>query len=119
MSNRNWKREYRQVLRQHAPAAPVRRKAPDHRTQPRLQTRGVAAWIGVTPGLHLIAISARRMEFYADHAFRPGLHLRVQVDTAPPVHAEVLDCRLEETDPGLLELRYRVRCRLHPVAKRA
>lgn len=113
MAERNWKREYERALKQPvALAPPPGPGATETRRAPRILPAGLTAWIGHSPGLHLIDIGDDALEFYADRHFEPGWPLAVQVDTAAPIATEVLSCQLEETDPGLLEVRYRVRCRI-------
>jgi hypothetical protein len=113
MSARNWKREYEQSLRVEPPRGRATQDAPGElRRHARLQPAGISFWVGVTPGLHLIALSARTLEFYTERRMEPGQALSVRIDEAPALEAEVVACQMEETDPALLEVRYRVRCRI-------
>ncbi|HEX9844189.1 MAG TPA: hypothetical protein VGC20_15630 [bacterium] len=113
MNERNWKHEYEQTVSTEPPPAQARHDArADQRRHPRLQPAGVSVWIGVTPGVHLIDVTARHLEFYSDVALAEGQHLHLQFDGTQALQMEVLTCGLEETDPHLLVLRYRVRCRI-------
>lgn len=118
MSKRDWKAEYERTLKEQQQAAAARRRAASRKSEqrrgPRLQPRGVSVAIGFAPGVHLIDLDDTTVEFYAERRFEPGAQVLVQVDTAPPMRTEVVSCLVQETDPMLLEVRYRVRCRIDP-----
>lgn len=112
MSERNWKREYERTVNAETSQTTHRHPYGEKRLHPRLRPAGVTCAFGINPGMHLIDISDRYVDFYADTAFAIGLRLRMQIEDAPLLDTEVVDCLLEETDPALLEVRYRVRCRI-------
>ncbi len=119
MSERDWKRDYDGLLQRSAPVCAPRRGRSDTRRHPRLQPKGISFWIGGTPGIELIDISPERIDFYSNVKATIGQRLRIQVDTAPPFGVEVVAWHLEETDPRLLEVRYRVRGRILPAVEQS
>lgn len=118
MSERNWKREYEQALREHAaaPTAAPPGGAVEQRRDPRLQPRGTTVSIGLAPGVHLTHLDGTTVEFLAERRFDPGAPVLLQIETAPPLQVHVLSCALEETDTIWLDAHYRVRCRIDPQA---
>jgi hypothetical protein len=115
MAKRDWQQEYRRVVgSRHQSTDPAPAPAPDQRQHPRLRPRGLSVEIGVTPGLHLIDLDARSVLLYSDVELHPGQRLSLKIEPAPLLRAQVIDCVAEETDPRLLEVRYRVRCRILP-----
>jgi len=114
MSERDWKRDYEGLPERSTPGCALSRGRSDKRRHPRLLPKGISFWIGGTPGLDLIDISRKRIDFYSNVRPAVGQRLRIQVDTAPPFGVEVVAWHLEETNPLLLEVRYRVRGRILP-----
>lgn len=109
MTQRDWKQEYEQALRA-TPTPP--RRGREQRRHPRLALAGVRATVGYTPGLRLLDCSGGSLVFHTEHLLSPGHRLRVYVSEDQALDVAVTRCELEETDPALLQTRYRVTGRI-------
>jgi hypothetical protein len=94
------------------------RAAADRRGAPRLRilsrdVRAKLSDLGVSVDIAVDAkdISVTGVCFFTDRGFHTGSEVEVTVSKVFSLTATVLSCEMEETDPNLLEVRYRVRCR--------
>ncbi len=67
--------------------------------------------IDVQLQVSVIDISRSGVCFFTNVRFQPGHRFSFSLGDVFAVVAEVVDCNAEETDSGLMEVRYRVRCR--------
>jgi len=74
----------------------------------KLDDRKIA--VPVQPSFPIVDVSACGIAFYADLPFTPGDYLNVILTDTLGVRARVIACSMVETDPALLETRYRVQC---------
>jgi hypothetical protein len=112
MSGRDWKRDYEHSLAASpADAGCPGFGGPEQREHPRLLAAGLTLSLGLPVPLRLIEAGPERIEFYAEAPLPPGQRIALRHGEAPASEVEVVGCLLEPTDPDLLELRYRIRCR--------
>ena len=83
----------------------------DRREKPRFKVDSTDLAISITLGVTTIDVSLDGLSFYSTHAFQIGQNFTIQVGRVFSVQAEVVACDVEEIDPELLEMRYRVHCR--------
>ncbi len=74
----------------------------------KLEHRSIA--VPVQPSFPIVDLSACGIAFYSDLPFTPGDYLNVILTPTFGFPARVIACSLVETDPALLETRYRVQC---------
>ena len=83
----------------------------EQRKAPRFQVKDGAISVRVEPTFEIIDLSATGMAFLSDISFKPGSTITLFLEETTGVQAFVIGCVMMETDPDLLETRYRVQCR--------
>lgn len=89
---------------------------PEQRTEPRFRLRDTGIAVRVEPQFQLVDVSAAGIAFQSELPFRSGDLLHVVLRSALAFQARVVGCMLVETDPLMLEARYRVQCRFNDPA---
>jgi PilZ domain len=93
----------------------IRTDGPDLRGTPRFRMQGGRVTVRVEPVFKVVDISASGIAFLSELPFSPGDVLQVILRDTVAFQTRVVGCIVTETDPDLLELRYRVRCRFQDV----
>ncbi len=88
----------------------IRQDERELREAPRFKLDDCKIAVPVQPSFPVVDLSACGIAFYADLPFTPGDYLNVILTGAFGFPARVIACTLVETDPALLETRYRVQC---------
>ncbi len=88
----------------------IRQDERELREAPRFQLDDCKIGVPVQPSFPVVDLSASGIAFYADLPFTPGDYLNVILKDTLGFPARVIACSLVETDPALLETRYRVQC---------
>lgn len=83
----------------------------DKRKAPRFKVKDGAISIRVEPSFEILDLSATGMAFLSEISFTPGTTITLFLEETTEVQALVIGCVMKETDPDLLETRYRVQCR--------
>ncbi|HKI98246.1 MAG TPA: hypothetical protein VKB51_07220 [bacterium] len=113
MSERDWKQEYERACTAAGTGRACRAfPGAEKRRHPRLHTKGLRLQSAIAAGLAPIDVRPDRIEFFAEVPMQPGQRFSLRREAGPPSDVEVVACLLEETDADLLEVRYRVCCRL-------
>ena len=89
----------------------VRVDEPDLRGAPRFQMHQRHLSVRVEPQLSVVDLSALGIALLSEYPFDCGETLHLVLQNTLVVQAQVMGCELVETDPMILEARYRVQCR--------
>ena len=89
----------------------IRQDKQELREAPRFKLDDCKIAVPVQPSFPIVDLSASGIAFYAETPFTPGAYLNVILKDTMGFPARVIACSLVETDPALLETRYRVQCR--------
>ena len=81
------------------------------RKDPRFKVRDGSFSVRVEPTFEILDLSATGMAFLSDISFTPGTTITLFLEETTGVQAFVIGCVMMETNPDLLETRYRVQCR--------
>lgn len=110
---RNWLKEYDRAVQADLEAGRLKAAGDaEQRRHPRLKVPGVAVWVGVESGVHLISLGAKRARLYSRARLEPGRRLTLRLDEAAELELEVRGCKLERPDPAALEVFYRVEAKV-------
>ncbi|MDH5753373.1 MAG: PilZ domain-containing protein [Deltaproteobacteria bacterium] len=82
----------------------------ERRSNPRFKLDSTELSLSITLNVSTIDVSVEGLAFYSTHAFQIGQRFSIQVGQVFSIEAEVIACDVEEIDPDLLEMRYRVNC---------
>lgn len=85
---------------------------PERRHHPRLIPHDLWTTVALPAALTVIEWRGDKLALRSEAPLRPGQHLTLEAGPERRRAAEVTACRLEESDPALLEMRYRIDCRL-------
>jgi hypothetical protein len=91
----------------------IRTDGPDHRSEPRFRIGNAGIAVRVEPQFKLVDISAVGIAFLSELPFHSDELLHVVLRRTLTFQARVVRSLLVETDPNLLEARYRVQCRFN------
>ena len=109
VATRNWIREYQVAMQKDAEAGMLHLTPEgEQRNHPRLPTPGIALWVGVDSGLHLISLAPDRVELYSRSRLKPGQRLTVRLDDEATLELKVRRCRMKEADSSTLEVLFHV-----------
>ncbi|MDH4248450.1 MAG: PilZ domain-containing protein [Deltaproteobacteria bacterium] len=107
---KNYKKAYEKIISAQEPVGTIKKKN-ERRYSPRLKVDTTELSISVTLAVSTINVSADGISFYSLHAFQIGQVFNIHLGKVFSLQAEVVACEVEEIDPELLEMRYRVHCR--------
>ncbi len=82
----------------------------ERRQHERVRLRRSAVGVRLEPRIVATDVSDSGIGFWTNIAFEPGEHVHLVVDDVLVVEARVVECRIVESHPGLLELVYHVHC---------
>lgn len=118
MGEWNLEREYESLLQSGLETGEVsiRTDPPDHRAAPRFRLPASDIAVRVEPYFRLVDVSAVGIAFMSERPFAVDSVLQLIVRGTVAFQARVVECPLVETDPELLEVRYRVQCRFDSTA---
>ena len=108
-----WDSEYSNLLDSARKAGEFKELNPDaeRRVHPRFPLRMESVWMKMDSPFTVADISLSGISLLADKPFLPGSTLQLLLGKAFQVEAVVVGCEMEESDPDLLDMQYRVRCR--------
>lgn len=117
MGRWNLEREYQQLVEKGLAkgAISIRSGAPDQRQSPRIRLQEGRISVRLEPEFDVVDISAGGMAFLSEVPFDEGEMLHIILKDTVAFQGSVVGCRVIETDPNLMELRYRVQCRFYSV----
>lgn len=112
MSEANWKDAYEEILRQDStqenggqnPGGENRRK------KPRFRIKSGYVWIKIQPRFTVVDVSVSGIALFSDYPFEVGEELSITLGKALNIISVVKECELVQSDEGLLENKYHVRC---------
>ena len=113
MSGNIWDDEYQSLLRLARENGELAEGGAEseRRVHPRFNLRMESVWMKMDAPLSVTDISLTGIALLSSKPFMPGAVLQLQVGKAFHIEATVVGCEMEETDPALLDMSYRLRCR--------
>ena len=113
----DWETQYEKLLRKSLESGEVKplEGKSELRTAPRFSLQTGSIWIRTEMPFDVVDISSNGMAFLSHRLFAVGQHLALTLGKAFLVEATVVDCRMIETDPDLMEAMYRVSCEFNDV----
>lgn len=94
----------------------VHREGPEQRQSPRIRMQGERVSLRLEPEFDVVDMSASGMAFLSEVPFAEDQVLQIVLKDMLTFQGRVVGCQVVETDPCLMELRYRVQCRFQDPA---
>lgn len=112
MTKKDWEGEYARLLEKALESGEVQPldKAHEKRTQPRFHLGSGSIWIRVEQSFDVLDVSVNGLAFLSEKSFTPGQNVAISLGKAFLVESVVVDCRMVETDEGMMEAMYRISC---------
>ena len=110
---REWDDDYAQLLQESLDSGKIDTVSggAEKRDSPRFQIQSGAIWVRLDSCFDVLDASISGISFRSDRSFEAGEVLAINLAKAFKIEAEVIDCRMMETNPNLLETAYITRCR--------
>lgn len=83
----------------------------ERRKHPRIPLRENASVFKLDEGFKVLGdcnISAGGLNFYSDHKFEPGRHMRLNINNTLGVEIEIVRCEMVMIDGTFMEARYQI-----------
>ena len=112
-SDREWNQEYEQLLKAGLDSGEIEIISPreEQRQSPRFRIKAGSIWVKMDSCFEVVDASVSGISFQSDREFSTGQVLAITLAKAFKIETEVIDCKMVETDPAMLETRYLTRCR--------
>ncbi len=112
MPDRDWESNYEQILHSSLDREEIdtREKSRENRVAPRFSLKSGTIWIKVDQSFHVNDISVSGISFYSTRPFEIKKKIAITLGKVFLIEAAVVDCRIVETDPDMLEAHYRISC---------
>lgn len=110
---RRWDKDYEELLQESMDSGDIA-AAPggaEKRSSPRFRIQSGAIWVRMDTCFDVLDASISGISFQADREFKVGAVLAITLGKAFKIEAEVIDCRIVETNPQMMEVGYVTRCR--------
>ena len=109
---KDWEIQYEKLVREamEKGTAKVLKGSQEHRAQPRFSLEMGSIWIRTETPFDVVDISATGIAFLSERLFAKGQHIAMTLGKAFLVEANVVGCVMVETDPEMMEAKYRVSC---------
>ena len=110
---REWDEDYELLLRESLDSGDIATVSDgaEKRGSPRFRIQSGAIWVRLDTRFDVLNASISGISFQADRCFKAGEVLAITLAKAFKIEAEVIDCRMVETNPALIETAYITRCR--------